>query len=103
MYVDSFLNWCESSSIFLISYCLLGLELETLENSLICCMQGLYEGLKAIRTEDGRILLFRTKENALRMKMGAERLCMPSPSVEQFVEAVLQTVHANKSWVLITF
>ncbi|KAL6213193.1 hypothetical protein ACLB2K_012640 [Fragaria x ananassa] len=61
--------------------------------------QGLYEGLKAIRTEDGRILLFRTKENALRMKMGAERLCMPSPSVEQFVEAVLQTVHANKRWV----
>ncbi|KAL6213189.1 hypothetical protein ACLB2K_012636 [Fragaria x ananassa] len=61
--------------------------------------QGLFEGLKATRTEDGRIMLFRPKENALRMKMGAERLCMPSPSIEQFIDAVKQTVIANKRWV----
>ncbi|KAK9941733.1 hypothetical protein M0R45_007428 [Rubus argutus] len=61
--------------------------------------QGLFEGLKAMRKKDGRILLFRPEENALRMKMGAERLCMPSPSVEQFMEAVKQTVIANKRWV----
>lgn len=61
--------------------------------------QGIFEGLKAYRTEDGRILLFRPEENALRMKMGADRLCMPSPSVEQFVDAVKQTVLANKRWV----
>ncbi|KAM5549837.1 hypothetical protein ABKV19_000992 [Rosa sericea] len=61
--------------------------------------QGLFEGLKATRTEDGRIMLFRPQENALRMKMGAERMCMPSPSVEQFVDAVKQTVFANKRWV----
>ncbi|XP_062020635.1 branched-chain-amino-acid aminotransferase 6-like [Rosa rugosa] len=61
--------------------------------------QGLFEGLKATRTEDGRIMLFRPQENALRMKMGAERMCMPSPSVEQFVDAVKQTVLANKRWV----
>ncbi|KAK9941732.1 hypothetical protein M0R45_007427 [Rubus argutus] len=61
--------------------------------------QGLFEGLKAIRTEDSRIMLFRPKENALRMKMGAERMCMPSPSVEQFVDAVKRTVLANKRWV----
>ncbi|XP_058735538.1 branched-chain-amino-acid aminotransferase 6-like [Vicia villosa] len=61
--------------------------------------QGIFEGLKAYRTEDGRILLFRPEENALRMKIGAERLCMPSPSVEQFVDAVKQTVLANKRWI----
>jgi branched-chain amino acid aminotransferase len=66
-------------------------------------LQGLFEGLKAIRTEDGRIMLFRPKENALRMKMGAERMCMPSPSVEQFVDAVKRTVLANKRWVLFIF
>ncbi|MCI40391.1 branched-chain-amino-acid aminotransferase-like protein, partial [Trifolium medium] len=32
------------------------------------------------------------------MKIGADRLCMPSPSVEQFVDAVKQTVIANKRW-----
>ncbi|KAJ1403681.1 Branched-chain amino acid aminotransferase II [Sesbania bispinosa] len=61
--------------------------------------QGIFEGLKAYRTEDGSILLFRPEENALRMKAGADRLCMPSPSIEQFVNAVKQTVLANKRWV----
>ncbi|XP_068656526.1 branched-chain-amino-acid aminotransferase 2, chloroplastic-like [Aristolochia californica] len=61
--------------------------------------QGLFEGLKAYRKPGGGILLFRPEQNALRMQFGAERLCMPSPSVEQFVTAVKQTVIANKRWV----
>ncbi|KAJ0040460.1 hypothetical protein Pint_27830 [Pistacia integerrima] len=61
--------------------------------------QGLFEGLKAYRKEDGSILLFRPEENAQRMRMGAERMCMPSPSIEQFVEAVKATVLANKRWI----
>ncbi|MCD7471056.1 hypothetical protein HAX54_011336 [Datura stramonium] len=60
--------------------------------------QGLFEGLKAYRKHDGNILLFRPEENAMRLKMGAERMCMPSPSVEQFVEAVKATVLANERW-----
>uniref|UniRef100_A0A0E0MAF2 Branched-chain-amino-acid aminotransferase n=1 Tax=Oryza punctata TaxID=4537 RepID=A0A0E0MAF2_ORYPU len=61
--------------------------------------QGLFEGLKAYRTTDDSILLFRPEENALRMRTGAERMCMPAPSVEQFVDAVKQTVLTNKRWV----
>ncbi|KAF5738073.1 branched-chain-amino-acid aminotransferase 3 chloroplastic isoform X1 [Tripterygium wilfordii] len=61
--------------------------------------QGLFEGLKAYTKEDGNILLFRPEENALRMRMGAERMCMPAPTVEQFVDAVKATVMANKRWV----
>uniref|UniRef100_A0A803PDP0 Branched-chain-amino-acid aminotransferase n=1 Tax=Cannabis sativa TaxID=3483 RepID=A0A803PDP0_CANSA len=61
--------------------------------------QGLFEGLKAYRKEDGNILLFRPEENALRMRLGAERMCMPSPTVEQFVDAVKATVLANKRWI----
>ncbi|CAA6653490.1 unnamed protein product [Spirodela intermedia] len=62
--------------------------------------QGLFEGLKAFRKEDGRgLLLFRPEENAMRMRMGAERMCMPSPSVELFIDAVKQTILANKRWV----
>ncbi|PIA64653.1 hypothetical protein AQUCO_00100248v1 [Aquilegia coerulea] len=61
--------------------------------------QGLFEGLKAYRRVDGSILLFRPEENAQRMKMGAERMCMPSPSINQFVNAVKETVLANKRWV----
>ncbi|MFQ6639650.1 hypothetical protein Gotur_015063 [Gossypium turneri] len=60
---------------------------------------GIYEGTKANRTEDGRILLFRPDQNATRMMHGAERMCMPSPSIQQFVDAVKETVFANKRWV----
>lgn len=62
--------------------------------------QGLFEGLKAYRKEDEGILLFRPEENALRMKMGADRMCMPSPTIEQFMDAVKKTVLANKRWVI---
>ncbi|XP_011017058.1 PREDICTED: branched-chain-amino-acid aminotransferase 2, chloroplastic-like isoform X1 [Populus euphratica] len=60
--------------------------------------QGLYEGTKAYRTEDGRLLLFRLDQNATRMKMGADRLCMACPSIYQFIDAVKQTALANKRW-----
>lgn len=62
-------------------------------------LQGLFEGMKAYRTVDGRILLFRPEENALRMINGADRLSMPALPVDAFVNAVKQTVIANKRWV----
>ncbi|KAI7747573.1 hypothetical protein M8C21_010287 [Ambrosia artemisiifolia] len=61
--------------------------------------QGIFEGTKAFRGEDGRILLFRPDQNAIRMQIGAERMCMQSPSVQQFVDAVKQTAIANKRWI----
>lgn len=61
--------------------------------------QGLFEGMKAYRREDGQLVLFRPDQNALRMKVGAERMCMPSPSITQFIDAVKQTALANKRWV----
>ncbi|OMO57451.1 Aminotransferase, class IV [Corchorus olitorius] len=61
-------------------------------------MQGIFEGMKAHRKEDGSLLLFRPDQHAIRMKIGAERMCMPSPSIDQFVDAVKQTVVANKRW-----
>ncbi|KAE9449560.1 hypothetical protein C3L33_18545, partial [Rhododendron williamsianum] len=50
------------------------------------CGQTFSKGLKAYRKQDGNILLFRFEENALRMRMGAERMCMPSPTIEQLVD-----------------
>ncbi|GJN08566.1 hypothetical protein PR202_ga26504 [Eleusine coracana subsp. coracana] len=62
--------------------------------------QGLFEGMKAYRRV-GRAgyTLFRPEENARRMQHGAERMCMPAPSLDQFVDAVKQTVLANGRWV----
>ncbi|KAK3147912.1 hypothetical protein QOZ80_3BG0288290 [Eleusine coracana subsp. coracana] len=62
--------------------------------------QGLFEGMKAYRRV-GRAgyTLFRPEENARRMQHGADRMCMPAPSVDQFVDAVKHTVLANARWV----
>lgn len=62
--------------------------------------QGIFEGTKAFKRDDGRLFLFRPKENAMRMKIGAERMCMPCPSIDQFVDAVKQTALANKRFVI---
>ncbi|KAI3835494.1 hypothetical protein MKX03_034584 [Papaver bracteatum] len=62
-------------------------------------IQGLFEGLKAYRKRDGNILLFCLVQNAMRLQMDAERMCMQSPSIDQFIDDFKQTVHANKLWV----
>ncbi|ONI33324.1 hypothetical protein PRUPE_1G416900 [Prunus persica] len=61
--------------------------------------QGIIEELKAYRKPENSILLFRPEEHGLRMRVGAERLLMPAPTVEQFVEAVKVTVLENRRWV----
>ncbi|XP_028796081.1 branched-chain-amino-acid aminotransferase 2, chloroplastic-like [Neltuma alba] len=61
--------------------------------------QGVFEGTKAHRKENGHLLLFRPEQNAMRMRMGADRMCMPAPSVDQFVNALKQTALANRRWV----
>eukprot|EP00899_Mesostigma_viride_P009715 jgi/Mesvir1/18745/Mv01253-RA.1 len=61
--------------------------------------QGVFEGLKAHRVADGRILLFRVGENAVRMQKSAARMGMPEPPEDLFVEAVLRTVGANAAYI----
>ncbi|KDD73849.1 hypothetical protein H632_c1787p0 [Helicosporidium sp. ATCC 50920] len=61
--------------------------------------QSIFEGLKAQRSAKGRIVLFRPLENARRMADGADRLLMPPPPEDLFLEAVESVVRANKEWV----
>ena len=61
--------------------------------------QGLFEGMKARRTPDGRITLFRPEMNARRAAEGAKRLVMPEISESMFIEAVKKVAEENKRWV----
>ena len=61
--------------------------------------QTCFEGLKAYTTEDGRIVCFRPDLNAARMADSCRRMKMPVFPEERFVEAVVETVRANKDWV----
>lgn len=61
--------------------------------------QQAFEGLKAYRTKDGSIQLFRPDENAKRLQRTADRLLMPQVPTGMFVEACKQVVAANHEFV----
>jgi len=61
--------------------------------------QECFEGLKAYRTAENKIQLFRPDCNARRMNNTQERLCMPSIPEEDFVEAIRALVEVEKDWV----
>lgn len=61
--------------------------------------QSCFEGLKAYRTKDNRINLFRIKDNAIRFQKSCQGLMMPTYPVDKFIEAVKQTVIKNEKYV----
>ena len=61
--------------------------------------QETFEGMKAYRTKEGKIQLFRPEMNAKRMVISNERLCMPAFPVDMFVEAVKELVKVEQEWV----
>ncbi|MFO8059842.1 MAG: branched-chain amino acid aminotransferase [Bacillota bacterium] len=61
--------------------------------------QTAFEGMKAYRTDDGRDLLFRPVDNARRLNVTAQRLCMPRMDEELFVRAVQTAVSVDRDWI----
>lgn len=61
--------------------------------------QQCFEGLKAYRTRDGGVQLFRPDRNAARTQASCRRLLMPEPPIEKFIDACLQVVKANEPYV----
>lgn len=61
--------------------------------------QEIFEGLKAYRSGADDILLFRPRENALRMNRSAERMCMAQIDPDQHVEAIKAIVDCERNWV----
>ncbi|WP_373756352.1 branched-chain amino acid aminotransferase [Streptococcus ferus] len=61
--------------------------------------QQAFEGLKAYRTKDGSVQLFRPDQNAERLQRTADRLLMPQVPTETFVEACKSVVKANEAYV----
>ena len=57
--------------------------------------QECFEGIKAFRQKDGKVVIFRPEENAKRMFRTAERTCMPPIPVETFVDCCKAIVKKN--------
>ena len=61
--------------------------------------QLIFEGLKAYRTNDGKIVMFRPEKNMERLNLSAERLCIPAVDVDFMVEAIAELVRVEKDWI----
>ena len=61
--------------------------------------QETFEGMKAYRTAEGKIQLFRPEMNARRMINSNARLCMPAFPEDMFIEAVKAVVKVDEDWV----
>ena len=61
--------------------------------------QEIFEGLKAYRTAEGKIQLFRPMDNIRRMNDSADRLCIPRIPEELFLDALKALVSLDADWV----
>ena len=61
--------------------------------------QEIFEGMKAYRTADGSIQLFRPDKNMARMNVSCDRLCIPKIDEEFAIKAIKTLVEVDKDWV----
>ena len=61
--------------------------------------QGLFEGMKAYRTKEDEIIMFRPDENAKRAANGCLRLSMPKISQRVFLDGVTSVVKDNIDYI----
>ena len=61
--------------------------------------QGCFEGTKAFRTVNNRVVLFRIDLNANRMAVSTKRLCIPEMNKSFLIDAVKKTVLDNIDYV----
>ena len=61
--------------------------------------QTMFEGLKAYKAADGRVLLFRPDKNIERANRSNRRLCIPEIPEELFMDGLLKLVDMERDWI----
>jgi branched-chain amino acid aminotransferase len=61
--------------------------------------QSIFEGMKAFKSPDDAVLLFRPYENFKRMNLSAARMCMPPISEHIFMEGIKALVDLDRDWI----
>ena len=61
--------------------------------------QEIFEGMKAFRQDNGRIVLFRPDRNITRLNQSADRMCMPRIDPKMFIQSLRHLVKLEKDWV----
>lgn len=58
-----------------------------------------FEGLKAYRCPDGKVRIFRVKDNAARLQSTCDGIVMPKVPTEMFEEMVKKVVRLNQDYI----
>ncbi len=61
--------------------------------------QEIFEGLKAYRTADGGVVMFRPEANAARFRASAERMAMAPVPEQLFLGALRELVRIDRDWI----
>lgn len=61
--------------------------------------QEMFEGMKAYKTEDGRVLLFRPNKNIHRTNVTNDRLCIPQIDEDDMFQAINDLIKVEKDWI----
>lgn len=61
--------------------------------------QEMFEGMKAYRAPDGRILLFRPHKNIERMNNTNERMCIPKVNEDDVMQALCELIKVEEDWI----
>ncbi|MFA5881903.1 MAG: branched chain amino acid aminotransferase, partial [Eubacteriales bacterium] len=61
--------------------------------------QAIFEGIKAYRTVDGKVKIFRPRSYLTRMNRSNERVCIPHIDVEFVLKWLKKLVSIEKDWV----
>ncbi|RKN30126.1 branched-chain amino acid aminotransferase [Micromonospora musae] len=61
--------------------------------------QEIFEGMKAYRTRDGGVTLFRPEANAARFAVSAKRMAMPVLPPETFVDSLRRLIEIDRDWI----
>ena len=72
-----------------------------LDPSAMCLHYGqtVFEGMKAYRAKDGRVLLFRPEKNMARLNVSNERLCIPKIDEVFALKCIEKLVSIEKDWI----
>lgn len=61
--------------------------------------QEMFEGMKAYKTDEDKVLLFRPEKNIRRTNITNDRLCIPQVNEEDILQAIKALVDVEKDWI----
>ena len=61
--------------------------------------QGIFEGLKAFKTDAGDVVIFRAEKHIERLNNSARRICIPEVDPRLMLQALTELVSIEKDWI----